>query len=382
MRSALLLFLFATLSALPAQAQYTIQDGVPNAQNRGPDKALGLIIWNHGLHGNHDQSRFDVPRFIIRLHSAGWDVRKIARDGMHENNWTAAGQLHVRRTIEEANAATARGYKRIVLAGQSYGGGITQEAAREIAVWAIVPSASGFGTPLSSKGTAASGVGATAQARAAYADTKAQRIVGIYPFHDELALASADRGRVLRSLAEERGLVYLPLDDRSALVGHGGSSSAQMDFSYGACVVRFLDPAFEPKRGINICGDGGLPIGPVRLKETDTLQPADLPLHEHWGKYRGIWIGTWANPYLVSVAIERGEQGYMLTMLEGSTNSDKFRQRRSFPATLEGRNVVAQFDTTSYALIHDITSGHVSLRWQRDGKSGTLVMRPDIGPAR
>jgi pimeloyl-ACP methyl ester carboxylesterase len=374
-------FLFvAAILALPAQAQYKIQDGVPNAQNRGPEKALGLIIWNHGVSGNHDQSQYGVPRFIVRLHTAGWDVREIRRDAMQENNWTAAGQLHVRRTIEEASKATAQGYKRIVLAGQSYGGGITQEAAREIAVWAIIPSASGFGT--SDAGTPGAGAPKTAQARTAYGETKAQRIVGIYPHHDALALGSADRGRVLRTVAEERGLVYLPLDDRSALIGHGGSSSAQMDLSYGDCVVRFLDPAFEPKRGINVCGEGGLPVGPVRLKETDTLKPADLPTHEHWGKYRGAWIGAWANPLLVSVAIERGEQGYVFTMLEGQTNSDKLGRRRSAPATLEGRNVVAQFDTTSYALIHDITSGHVGLRWQRDGKSGTLILRPDMGSAR
>ncbi len=382
MRSALLLFLFATLSALPAYAQYTIQDGVPNAQNRGPEKALGLIIWNHGVNGHHDQSRFDVPRFVVRLHGAGWDVRKIARDAMQENNWTAAGQLHVRRTIEEANKATEQGYKRIVLAGQSYGGGITQEASRQIAVWAIIPSAPGFGTPWSAVGTVAAGAGKTAESRAAYADTKAQRIVGIYPFHDEFALGADDLGAVLRAKAEERGLQYLPLDDRSALVGHGGSSSTQMDFSYGACVVRFLDPAFEPKRGVNACGDGGLPIGPVRLKETDTLKPADLPAHEHWGAYRGIWIGAWGNPLLVSVAIERGEQGYMLTMLEGLTNSDKLWRRRSVPATLEGRSVVAQFDTTSYALAYDHRFGHLTLRWKRDDKFGGLVMRPDIGPAR
>lgn len=380
MRLALLAFLAATIFALPAQAQYKIKDGVPNSANRGPEKALGLIIWNHGVIGNHDASQYGVPKFIARLHAAGWDVREIQRDALHENNWTAAGQLHVRRTIEEANAATAQGYKRIVLAGQSYGGGITQEAAREIAVWAIIPSASGFGT--SGGGAPGAGSPKTAQARSAYRDTKAQRIVGIYPHQDALALGSADRGQVLRNIAEERGLIYLPLDDRSALIGHGGSSSTQMDFSYGACVVRFLDPAFEPKRGVNVCGEGGLPIGPVRLKETDTLRPADLPTHEHWGKYRGVWIGAWANPLLVSVAIERGEQGYVFTMLEGLTNSDKLGRRRSAPATLEGRNVVTQFDTTSYALVHDITSGHVGLRWQRDGKSGTLVMRPDLAPAR
>lgn len=177
-------------------------------------------------------------------------------------------------------------------------------------------------------------------------------------------------------------MIYLPLDERSALVGHGGSSSAQMDFSYGACVVKFLDPAFEPKRGINACGEGGLPIGPERLKETSTLKPADLPAHENWGFYRGAWIGAWGNPYLVSVAIERGAQGYVFTMLEGRINGGDLARRRSVPATLAGRDVVGEFDGTTYALIHDHGTGHVSLRWQRDGRSGALPLRPDLGPAR
>lgn len=118
----------------PAQAQYRIKDGVPNAENRGPEKALGLIIWNHGVIGRHDASQYGVPRYVVRLHGAGWDVREIQRDAMNESGWTSAGMLHVRRTIEEAQAATAQGYKRIVLAGQSFGGGIAQEAARAIEV--------------------------------------------------------------------------------------------------------------------------------------------------------------------------------------------------------------------------------------------------------
>jgi hypothetical protein len=361
-----------------AFAQYTILEGMPDLPNKGPDAALGVIIWNHGVFGNHDQSKFPPPAHVATLMRAGWDVRRIARDGLYENDWSAAGVRHVNRTVEEAKAATAQGYKRIVLAGQSYGGGISQEAARLIEVWAIIPSASGFGTR--DAGTPGAGASKTGELRRAMADTKAQRFVGIYPLLDENALGAADRGAVARAVATERGLAYLPLDERSALVGHGGSSSAQMDFSYGACVVRFIDPAFSPKQGVNTCGRDGLPIGPERLKETDDLKPAALPSHEHWGAFRGVWTGAWGNPLLVSFAIEAAAQGYVLTMLEGRVNAATLNRRISAPARLEGRTVVADFNGVTYSLEKE--GVHVRVVWRQEARSGRLTLRPDSGPLR
>ncbi len=362
-----------------ALAQYTILEGMPDLPNKGPATALGVVIWNHGVFGSHDQARFPPPAYVATLMRAGWDVRRIARDGLYENNWSAAGTLHVNRTMEEARAATAQGYKRVVLAGQSYGGGITQEAARAIEVWAIIPSASGFGTR--DAGSPGAGAGKTAELRRALSDTKAQRIVGIYPLLDENALGAADRGVVARAVATERGLTYLPLDERSALVGHGGSSSAQMNLSYGACIAQFIDPAFSPKPGVNVCGRDGLPIGPERLKETDDLKPAALPSHEHWGAFRGVWIGAWGNPRLVSFAIEAGAQGYVLTMLEGRVNAGTLNRRASAPARLEGRTVVADFDGVTYILEKE--GVHVRAGWRQGSRSGSgLVLRPDSGPLR
>jgi hypothetical protein len=362
-----------------AAAQYTILEGMPGLSNKGADAALGIVIWNHGVSGNHDQSRYPPPAYVARLMREGWDVRRIARDGLYENDWTAAGVLHVKRTVEEATTAIAQGYKRIVLAGQSYGGGISQEAARLVEVWAIIPSASGFGTR--DAGTPGAGANKTGELRRALSDMKVQRVVGIYPLRDENALGATDRGTVARAIATERGLAYLPLDERSALVGHGGSSSAQMDFSYGACVARFIDPAFSPKAGVNVCGRDGLPIGPERLKETDDLKPAALPSHEYWGAFRGVWIGAWGNPRLVSFAIEDSAQGYVLTMLEGQVNAATLNRRVSAPARLEGRTVAADLNGVTYIL--ERIGVHVRAGWRQEARSGSgLVLRPDSGPLR
>jgi len=123
-----LILAFVLLPA-SARAQYAIHEGMNDLPNRGAGAALGVLIWNHGVSGNREQSHVPPP-YVATLMRAGWDVRRIARDALNESNWSAAGQRHVARTLEEIAKAKADGYKRVVLAGQSYGGAITLEAGR------------------------------------------------------------------------------------------------------------------------------------------------------------------------------------------------------------------------------------------------------------
>ena len=39
----------------------------------GPDKAQGVIVWNHGIHGTLEQWRHPVPPVFRLLQSRGWD---------------------------------------------------------------------------------------------------------------------------------------------------------------------------------------------------------------------------------------------------------------------------------------------------------------------
>ncbi|MCM0019830.1 MAG: hypothetical protein NBV67_07540 [Tagaea sp.] len=366
----------------PAAAQYTIHEGMQNLPNKGPETALGLVIWSHGSLGHHDASRFPPPPYIGVLMGAGWDVRRIARDAMHETGgWSVAGMRHVARTIEEVEKAKAEGYKRVVLAGQSYGGAISLEAGRRADVWAIIPSAPGTGVPWSEIGTHSSWNQGTTQLYSALGDTRAARAIGILPFQDEYALSSPERGRRSREIAAGRKLPYLALDEDSGLVGHGGSSSALMNFAFGACVARFLHPDFEPKKGVNLCGEGGLPVGPRRLKETDDLKPARLLSAEWWGNYQGVWTGAWTNPALLSVAIERDGNDHFLVYLRGENGTDKLLRRTRTPATLEGRNVVSQLPSQKVTLIYDNATRQVRLRWDLpDGRNGSTLLKKDRDP--
>jgi len=142
------------LAAAPAFAQYEVVQGFDDLPPKGPGTALGIVIWNHGLSGNNDQARFPPPNYVRSLHAAGWDVVRIKRDGLSEGGgWTTGGLRHVARTVEEVQRAKAQGYARVILAGQSYGGSITLEAARRVEVYAIVPSAPGTGVSLNLVGT-------------------------------------------------------------------------------------------------------------------------------------------------------------------------------------------------------------------------------------
>jgi pimeloyl-ACP methyl ester carboxylesterase len=364
----------------PAAAQYTIHEGMQNLPNKGPAAALGVVIWNHGVEGSREQSHVPPP-YVGTLMRAGWDVRRIARDAINESNWTAAGQRHVTRTLEEIEKSKADGYKRVVLAGQSYGGAITLEAATRAEVWAIIPSAPGIGISPSHVGTFTDQNQGTNQLFSALTNSKAARAVGILPFQDEFALSSPERGRRSREIASSRGLPYLALDEESGLVAHGASSSALMNFAYGACVARFLDPEFEPKTGVNLCGEGGLPVGPRRLKETDDLKPARMPSDQHWIFYQGVWTGAWTNPALLSVAIERDGNDHFLVYLLGQNGSDKLSQRTRTPAVLEGRLVVSQLPDRKITLIYDNATRQVRLRWDdAQGRFGSTLLKKDRDP--
>ncbi len=100
---------------------------------KGPESALGFIIWNHGLDGTRSQYQFPPPLLLQGLAALGWDVIKLNRNPSWENSWSNAGRRHVARNLEEVAAAREKGYRRIIVAGQSYGGAIALAVAGEVA---------------------------------------------------------------------------------------------------------------------------------------------------------------------------------------------------------------------------------------------------------
>ncbi len=370
------------LAAAPAFAQYEVVQGFDDLPPKGPGTALGIVIWNHGLYGQQDVGRLPPPVYIRSLHAAGWDVIRIKRDGLSERGgWANAGQRHVARTVEEVDRVKSQGYARVILAGQSYGGGITVEAARKTNVYAIIPSAGTTGISLTDIGSMTASTAGSTHLYEALADGKFERAVTILPFADEYALASPERGQRSREILAKRNVPFLPLDDRSTvLVGHTASGAPAMAALYAKCLVAFLDPAAAPV-GMARCGANGLPPSPDLLDDIATLKPAALPGGEWWKPYEGVWVGAWNDPMLIALAVEKTATGYDLVYLRGARDgtvaATKTAATWRAPAKLDGRNVVAAFPMQTITLEYNASAKQVWLKWSNaQGGNGAQLLRP------
>ncbi|WP_337996825.1 hypothetical protein [Oleispirillum naphthae] len=83
---------------------------------RGPERAKGVIVWQHGKHGTIDQRKGAAYPIVNRLNLAGWDILRFDRDPDYDQLWWALS--HLESSLPQLKAL---GYKRIVLAGQSRG---------------------------------------------------------------------------------------------------------------------------------------------------------------------------------------------------------------------------------------------------------------------
>ncbi len=361
-----------------AAEPYEIVPGFEGVPAKGPAAAVGLVIWNHGVSGNQDTGSSPLPAYMRRLPAAGWDVIKIKRDGLQESGWTSAGMRHAARTVEEVEKAKAAGYKRVVLAGQSYGGAITVEVARRVDVYAIVPSAPGTGVSLTNLGSPMLSKEGSDHLYESLAKGRFERAAPILPFNDEYAPANPERGQRAREILAGRGVPFLVLDDASTwLVSHGAASSGLMDFAYGDCLVKFLDPARSPAAGSATCGKDGLPPAVDLLPEIAQLKPMKQEAGTWWQAYEGIWVGAWTDPALVAITIEKGADGKPeFVYVYGEKGAAKARTIYRAPATLEGPAITAKLPHQDVAISTDAKTRLVSITWKNaQGRSGSLRLR-------
>src|SRR5260221_6993905 len=140
---------------MPAAAleAYWIAPAYEEHPLRGPAVSLGIVIWNHGLDGTHSNYQFAPPLLLLGLAARGWDVVKLNRDPTWENSWSNAGRRHVARNLEEIAAARSKGYRRIIVAGQSYGGAIALAVAGETRdLFSVIAAAPGTGPSTNANG--------------------------------------------------------------------------------------------------------------------------------------------------------------------------------------------------------------------------------------
>jgi pimeloyl-ACP methyl ester carboxylesterase len=243
--AALFLLLGAPAAAQPTYAElgcsqepgnrfYWIERAFCDLEMAGPDRANGIIIWNHGISGTNPSWRAPAPPALRLLQARGWDVIMLKRHHLAETMPGGPLNRSVERTLQEAAAQRQFGYRKVVLAGQSFGGHVTLEA--------IDTSPDVFAAIALAPGVRPSGAAGRFDATTVeqiLQHARVGRLALVFPKNDVLFGNNA-RGERAQPILARREFPYLMIDETSEITGHGGGASGHFALRYGLCLADFL----------------------------------------------------------------------------------------------------------------------------------------------
>lgn len=255
---------------------------------QGPDKATGLVIWNHGR-GMTVAGR-EAPPLALHFAHRGWDVYSLHR-GWGSDDRMRALQI-VSAGIEKAQRL---GYRRIVLMGQSAGAYAAVEAVRygyEVdAIVALAPAAHGNTSDWQDNDF----VMRTIWEKFAGKKTK---VSVAYFSEDEYyeTYAPNVRGPWLQAKLRGFGIPHYVINQPAvaSLKGHGAGESWNFARRYGPCIFAFVESGDAPP-----CDEGD----PNALA-TFQIVPPKQDLNDLASPLAGFWYGTWGGGRMIAIPID------------------------------------------------------------------------------
>jgi hypothetical protein len=204
----------------------------------GPSAAVGVFVWGHGT-GGGDLRGKQPPPYARALNDVGFDIVRFDRQpDADANRDRVAGWLA--DTLEDLRH---RGYRRIVVGGQSRGGWNSLQMLTHVgladAVIAVSPAAQGIGN-----GT-----------RAQYDDLR-QLFEDVPPQRTRLAFVQFTADPYATSFTRRIALVeglrprlgnLLVIDQPEGLSGHYGGNTARFASGYAECLRHFVMDITPPK---------------------------------------------------------------------------------------------------------------------------------------
>jgi pimeloyl-ACP methyl ester carboxylesterase len=192
---------------------------------------MGVVVWNHGRSIDTEDDQSPTPPYLRVLRDSGWDVFRFdrPRDGDTLSRST-------RRLVDIVARLKQQGYRRIVLAGQSFGAFLALMAADDSdAVDAVVA-------------TAPAAFGDFQE----YYDTWRLNATRLYPLLEHVRRARVmlfffhgddfdpgGRGIEARSILSQHGTGFAVVDQPAYLIGHWISSSGAFLRRFGSCIRDF-----------------------------------------------------------------------------------------------------------------------------------------------
>src|ERR1700756_3706385 len=198
----------------------------------GPERSKGVIVWNHGRSLTVEDSESPTPPFLRMLREGGWDVLRFdrPRDGDTLTDST-------RRLVDHVAELKHKGYRRIALAGQSFGAFLALMAADASddvdAVVATAPAAFGsFDEFYQSWRLNAIRLYPLLE------QVKRARVMLFY-FHGD-DFDPGGRGERSRAILSEHGQGFAVVDQPAFLVEHWASSTGLFLRRFGGCIHDFV----------------------------------------------------------------------------------------------------------------------------------------------
>jgi hypothetical protein len=206
----------------------------------GPEQARGVLVFGHGRGPGPTDSRGGQPQsWTRRFNNAGYDVWRFDRHPNTDETQRAAGWLR-----DDLAELRRRGYRRIIVAGQSRGGWnalmmLDTPGLVDVAI-AMAPAAHGQ-------------TGSVNQARQLddlrailRASVAREARVAIANFAEDPYDADPEaRSLLFRQFAERAGALLF-LDRPEGVSGHGAAASTAFNDRYGACLLRFATAEAPP----------------------------------------------------------------------------------------------------------------------------------------
>jgi pimeloyl-ACP methyl ester carboxylesterase len=234
-------------AALSRDAAAALAELVPaqdTASLLGGGRAQGAVIWSHGRSLREECDLAPTPDYIGAFRSAGWDTFRLNRPSIIDTLQDSADAL-----AGAAETLKHRGYRRVVLAGQSFGAFISLIAAgRSDAVDAVIAtSPAAYGSAQSNP------FGFELNATRLYDLLAAVRRarVALFFFEGDI-FDPGGRGPIADQILDARGLAHLVVDRPAGLPTHWAAAGAPFAARFGPCLAAFA--ADDLARGNLDCG--------------------------------------------------------------------------------------------------------------------------------
>jgi pimeloyl-ACP methyl ester carboxylesterase len=221
----------AVQSADPAAAQTALVPAQDAAGLLGSERAQGAVIWSHGRSLQKECSLAPTPDYIGVFRAAGWDTFRLNRPRSADTQAASGAAL-----ADAAEALKHRGYRRVVLAGQSFGAFISLIAAgRSDAVDAVI------GTAPAAYGSAQSNPSGFAQNATGLYDllgTVRRARIALFFFEGDV-FDPGGRGPMADQILAAHGLTRLVVDRPAGLPTHWAAAGPAFATQYASCLVAF-----------------------------------------------------------------------------------------------------------------------------------------------